>query len=952
MIGLDIALGFAVSAAQGSMSGQTIASVMGAITGSKLAPNLDSLFSADQKELRVAVESADLWLAARPPSPARDVLAAIEPTTLPELCQATAKLASDLDGSLLRRAIQESFSHTPAPAQVREDAAAIFYEALLRALVVVPAVQGRAQALLTEWLLLRTLRAVPVPSAPSAPVQDTPTNLSPSNTPLVGRSEDLARLRMLLQDHRLITVTGTAGTGKTRLVRALGWTRRADWDSVWFCDLADARTESGISAAVARTLDIPLGPGDMLLQLGRAISGRGRCLILLDNFEQVVDFAESTLGRWLQLAPEATFIVTSRARLHLPDEVLLAVEPLPLTAAVQLFEQRAAALKRGFCVDASNHAIISDIVTTLDGLPLAIELAAARIRVLSVVKLRARLSDRFRLLRSKGRLSRQATLRAALEWSWDLLQPEEQSAMAQLSTFVGGFTLEAAEEVLDLDDWPDAWAMDVVEALIDRSLVRQVTDERLGLLVSVGAFATEKLSERGTRDEAESRHGAWFSSIGDDLESARSELENLIVAVQRAVVRGDTDVALGALGPAMKALHQEGPFSTAADLSASVAGMPTLSTLQTATLNRLRGDSAQYQGDAVRALSFLRAALAGAIAVGDRREELLTRSIIAYPMFMTGDTEAALEAGEQAVAMAQAEGDAQIICTSANILGILLSQSGDPRAAGLFQISLDSSPDVVDQVNTLTNWAQFERKNFEMESSLARLEQAEALLNTDTPSPLSSRIMCARGIALYHLGRHREARGLLAESARYSSTIGNQMGAASDGVLCAMADLALGNFDQAIVGIQRAITFYREVKNHSYLTAALRRLGEVMLAVGDISQARTLGQESLTIARQANLTERMVSALRLLAELEVEGGDVLVARRYLDEAEGLLEGKRLPLKTCLVLIARAQVEHHIGDPVAARQACSVAEAYVESVGFTPASRPGLRMSKLRVLLDQ
>ncbi|MFT5685384.1 MAG: putative ATPase [Myxococcota bacterium] len=949
MIGLDIALGFAVSAAQGALSNQTIASAMGALTGSTLAPSLDSLFSAEQKELRVAVESADLWLAARPPSPVRDVLAAIEPSTLPELCQATSRLPSDLDGSMLRGAILDAFSHTPAPGPVREEAASIFYEALLRALVVVPAVQGRAQALLTEWLLQRSLRVVPVPAVQP---EETPTNLAPSTTPLVGRSEDLSRLRVLLQDHRLVTVIGTAGTGKTRLVRALGWNRRADWDSVWFCDLADARTEAGIFLAVARGMNIPLGAGNTLQQLGRAINGWGRCLILFDNFEQLVALAPGTLGKWLEMAPAATFVVTSRARLHLHGEVLLSVEPLPLTAAVQLFEQRAAALKRGFRVDASNYTVISDIVTTLDGLPLAIELAAARIRVLSVVKLRARLSDRFRLLRSKGALSRQATLRAALEWSWELLQPEEQSALAQLSTFVGGFTLEAAEEVLDLDAWPDAWAMDTVEALIDRSLVRTVTDERFNLLMSVAAFASEKLKLMGMHDESVLRHGAWFSSAEMDIASARLDLENLIATVQRALARGDTEVALGALGPAMQTLHETGPFSTALELSTAVAGMTGLSPKQTATLNYLRGDNAQYRGDPASALLFLRAALTGAIAAGDRRGEIRTRAIIGYPMFMTGEAEAALEVAEQALTMAQVAGDAESVAVSANILGILTSQSSGPRTSDFYQIALDSEQDTTRQASTLINWAEWDRHQGNLESSLARLEQAESLLGTDAMSPFLAQVVGVRGNIMVRLGRHQEGRDLLDEATQYNTRIGNQMGTAAYQVSRSMADFTLGNVEQAVDGIERSILFYREVGNQRYLSSSLRNLGGIMQASGDASRARVLGEESLAIARQFNLPIGAAFALILLAELEGCGGDASVARGYLHEATELLEGGQFMEQKCQAMMARSLVEHHAGEADAARRAFAEAETRAATMGIHSESRLGLRMAGLRNLLER
>src|SRR6185295_17862639 len=171
--------------------------------------------------------------------------------------------------------------------------------------------------------------------------------------------------------------------------------------------------------------------------LGHAIAGRGRCLVILDNFEQVVAHAPATVGRWLDRAASAAFLVTSREQLHLPGEVLFPIEPLPLERdAIELFAARARAQRPDFVVDDDNRAAVADVVRLVEGLPLAIELAAARTRILSPAQLVERMRDRFRLLvGAHGAVARQATLRAAIDWSWDLLAPWEQKALAQCSVF-------------------------------------------------------------------------------------------------------------------------------------------------------------------------------------------------------------------------------------------------------------------------------------------------------------------------------------------------------------------------------------------------------------------------------------------------------------------------------------------------------------------------------------
>ena len=208
--------------------------------------------------------------------------------------------------------------------------------------------------------------------------------------------------------------------------------------------------------------------------LTEAIAGRGRCLIVLDNFEQVVQHADATVGRWLD-APDAAYMVTSRERLNLAGEVVQVVQSLPLDgAAIELFVARARGVKPDFTLDDSERRVIAQVVGLLDGLPLAIELAAARIALLSPAQLLLRLRERFTLLAGRRGPSRQATLRAAIDWSWHLLNAWEQAALEQCSVFEGGFTLAAAEAVIDLSDWHDVPpVVDAIQALVDKSLLRR-----------------------------------------------------------------------------------------------------------------------------------------------------------------------------------------------------------------------------------------------------------------------------------------------------------------------------------------------------------------------------------------------------------------------------------------------------------------------------------------------
>ncbi|MEO7009742.1 MAG: AAA family ATPase, partial [Caldimonas sp.] len=329
------------------------------------------------------------------------------------------------------------------------------------------------------------------------PLREARHSLPAERDPFVGRSAALRELaRRFDAGARLVSLLGIGGTGKTRLAQRFGWTELGDYaGGVWFCDLSPARDLDGIVHAVAQGLDVPLGSDDPLAQLGAALDRRGPCLVIVDNFEQVSAYAEATLGAWLGQAAQARFLVTTREVLGIAGEEAMALPPLAPPEGAALFLRRAAAAHSGFMPSAEDGAAIAPLVALLDGLPLAIELAAARVRIMPPRTLLARMRQRFELLAAPNRrLSRQATLRGAFDWSWELLLAPEKSALAQLSVFEGGFTLESAEAVLDLGDGATAAsALAAVQSLVDKSFVRAVSDARFDLLWSVKEYAAEHL---------------------------------------------------------------------------------------------------------------------------------------------------------------------------------------------------------------------------------------------------------------------------------------------------------------------------------------------------------------------------------------------------------------------------------------------------------------------------
>jgi predicted ATPase/DNA-binding winged helix-turn-helix (wHTH) protein len=373
-----------------------------------------------------------------------------------------------------------------------------------------------------------------VPAAPS-----TRTNLPHWMPPLHGRDESLASLLDAMSRSPWVTVTGPAGIGKTRLAQAAAARLAAGGlaGGVWWIDLAPLTDASLVPSSVALALGVaPDAAPDLTAAIAARLAAQP-VLLALDNAEHLVDGVAAFLARLRPLAGALRVLVTCQEPLHGADEQGFRVEPLALpneatlaaaqaSGAVQLFVARAQAADRRFELNAANHEVVSDICRRLDGIPLAIELAAARLPLLGVDGLRARLDQRFQVLTVGDRVTsrRYRTLREAVEWSHQLLSPEEQAVFRRLGVFAGGFTLEAAQAVAEDDRGLDAW--DVLEhlgRLVDKSLVLAEGEgvPRYRLLETLRLFALEKLIESGEADAVRTAHRAHFLDVA---ESARDAL--------------------------------------------------------------------------------------------------------------------------------------------------------------------------------------------------------------------------------------------------------------------------------------------------------------------------------------------------------------------------------------------------------------------------------------------
>ena len=540
----------------------------------------------------------------------------------------------------------------------------------------------------------------------TGPIDISQSNLPRHMTRFIGRDAEVARLHELIaSDQQLVTLLGPGGMGKSRLAIHYA-SKHLDLfeGGAWFVDLSATTDLEGILAATGAVLNVPLADeesGAAIERLGMAMAGRNQVLMIFDNFEQVAGLAESCFTVWLRLAPQARFIVTSQRRLGLRAEGVFELDPLSGSHGLALFVACARKVRKGFKLQADEHELVEEIVRRLDGIPLALELAAARTSVLSPKKLLDRLSKRFSLLQSRDQdlSDRQRTLSSAIEWSWGLLEPWEQDALAQCSVFRGGFLLEAAEEVIDLSDYPDApMVMDVITDLKDKSLLRswelpELRDElRFGMYESIRVFATAKRNARPNPQAIIDRHAAYVVAHAldqvselDGAESHRAmtalaaELENLLSVAERCADERGVEAILAA----GYVLDKQGPFTRAHDLldrSVTIAhGVSERTYLVKALLARCRHYlQLSAFDDVARDAS---EGLALADALGEQASVVEFRRLLGELHMKTGNFEEAEHYLTQALELSQTLGDRTREVDVLYALGNLAFTQGDLSAA-------------------------------------------------------------------------------------------------------------------------------------------------------------------------------------------------------------------------------------------------------------------------------
>jgi predicted ATPase/class 3 adenylate cyclase len=444
----------------------------------------------------------------------------------------------------------------------------------------------------------RRLRDVPMPVGvfqvraaelraefpPLRALDTTPGNLRPATTSLIGRELEVDEIQAAVKSHRLVTLTGVGGVGKTRLALEVA-ARLADEfpDGVWFFELAAVTDPAAVPDAVAAVLGITQQPGKTVSEsVAAALEGRVR-LLVIDNCEHVLAAAADLIDAILAHSATVRILATSREGLGVSDEQVRPVRSLDAaagidSAAVRLFVERAQGIAPGSMVDGDEAGAVTEICQRLDGIPLAIELAASRMASMTASEMRDRLDHRFRLLVGSRRgLERHHTLRHAVAWSYDLLADTEKTVLERSSVFAGGFDLQSACGVAGSDDRDEYAILEVLDALVRKSLllaVRSGGRTRFSMLETIRQFAEEQLVARGEASEIRAAHAHYFAGRETDItdlwDSPRQreaydwftvELANLRAAFRWAADHGDLDAGAaitayaGLLGPSLENLE-------------------------------------------------------------------------------------------------------------------------------------------------------------------------------------------------------------------------------------------------------------------------------------------------------------------------------------------------------------------------------------------------------------
>ncbi len=746
------------------------------------------------------------------------------------------------------------------------------------------------------------------------------------HAPLIGRDSEAAALWAdLARGERLLTLFGGPGLGKTRLAVHIARRALAAGRTVVFCDLSDARSGDVLPAAMARALGLPLLDDAPLLQVGDALGERGNVCVVLDNAEPLVEACAEALRVWLERAPEAQWIVTSREPLRIADEQVLELLPLPRAAAIELWRARGGT---------GDDAVIGELVERLDAIPLAIELGAARAASMSAAELLARLPERLELLRGTRRdlPPRHLTMRAAIDASWQLLPPAARDALVQLALFESAFSLAAAEAVVELA----GPVVDALETLRQRALLLRA-DGAFRLLECIRSFAGEALAGRDDREAVERRHAAFHLERAEALAAAARgregagrlrELDALtpeLLAVQRRWLPRAPDLGVRAtlaLAPALSRLGPTGLWVSLLTAASEALDRRTPAALAArlwvarATALLTVGRTAEARRDAERALAALLPG-AGPAAPDAAAIEVDVHRLLARLDRHDGrgaDALAHLEAARaRTVDPWQLAGiDAQTATLAAERGALDEAMSGFARARAGFHALGDASQEA-DALDGL-GFVESERGR----SAEARTHQLAALEAHRAANDVFSQGYTLQhlGVVHHHLGDFEAARAALESARSLHARIGATLLEPGCLIVLGWVEAEAGNLERAAFHLEHGLAALG-ARGKRRLTALAMGYRAVVHHLAREAGAPALLDEAVRIAGEAgdSRTTCMFEAYR--AALLAAAGDSAGTARALERAAAMVE-PRDTLLAALVEVSRGHSDLCASPPDATR----------------------------------